>query len=610
MGKSAVLRHFRERLEKGDYAYQPMTSPRKLGSLDILDFEPKAKDPVRVITSRGAEMKQANKYFVIGQVMRPVCELLVGKPVDGAFDAIALASCLENEEHKVLLPLLDSLHIKLKNDEELMASIPKTPHRRHRHNASGGGPRGLNQLQGAVVKVDTAGEPPASNPKDVARLCSALLNALIRPKDDDETLCRPLSMGSPGKYSRTLKHASGKSRPISIASPTKNRPISMISPRSSFSAHESPTPSPRPSSGPAPQGSQDSPSKTPPPLPPRASTSPQSAAEDTAARLAKVLPPSQPKLRPILVMIDDLHWSDTDSIEVLYELMKGHLDVSALSFVMATRPESSVPEPLRQTYRQILSLKNTQPVQLQSLSPEGCGDLALKVLSAPHQARLGMDADIILGETLDEMVSNSCGGNPFFIKEICRMLGAATAVKMQQRPGDTYEAVLLQDGTSPGAVREVATSGSAAGPTSSSFNPTVQQKTLIPSRVQDVIRAQIDVLGADLAMVLKVAAVAGESFTGAVLDEVFPFSSLDLKGHLEELCRLQFVNVTRKDDSGDLLSEITEYRFGSTLVLHTAYAMLLHAYRRQLHCSVALALQKRNAKLNPKGKDSTVLISQ
>ncbi len=317
--------------------------------------------------------------------------------------------------------------------------------------------------------------------------------------------------------------------------------------------------------------------------------------------------------RPIAIVLDDLHFVDGWSLDVLLCLVKATYEedirqegiirekkesqqnnshemdgqqpppfhggelklMGRVCFITTGRPELSMPSDIRQTYRHLLSLPTCFRVELRPLTGHATASLAEHVLGSK-----GLSSSPGLADS----VSQTCGGNPFFVKELC------------------------------GAIAK--TSSSANASTSAQLVPSAilegnffQQEISLPASVQNFSVAKVDALGAKLSLVLKVAAVLGERFTGDLLAKVFTESfgleRCNLEACLQELCDGPGRILHRKPGTENCppLSNDAEYRFSSILVLHTTYSMQLHSYRRRLHCRTAMEVQRRRGTEMGGGED-------
>ncbi len=326
------------------------------------------------------------------------------------------------------------------------------------------------------------------------------------------------------------------------------------------------------------------------------------AAAATSSNNAAITPPTAAAAllcRPIAIVLDDLHFVDGWSLDVLLRLVEATYEdipqegissdaaesqqhyhevegqqpfnggelklMGRVCFIATGRPELSMPSDIRQTYRHLLALPTCFRVELRPLTGHATASLAEHVLGSKSLSS---------SPGLADSVSQTCGGNPFFVKELCRAIAKTSSSANASASAQLVPSAILEGNF-------------------------FQQEISLPASVQNFSVAKVDALGAKLSLVLKVAAVLGERFTGDLLGKVFTESlgleRCNLEACLQELCDGPGRILHRKPGTENypLLSNDAEYRFSSILVLHTTYSMQLHSYRRRLHCRTAMEVQRR-----------------
>jgi DNA-binding SARP family transcriptional activator len=237
---------------------------------------------------------------------------------------------------------------------------------------------------------------------------------------------------------------------------------------------------------------------------------------------------------PVLLVIEDLHWLDPASRQVIESLAES-LTAARLALLVNFRPEFAHGWAGLGHYRQF---------RIEPLSADGAQLLLGRLLGrhpsmAPLRDRLAMRA----------------GGNPFFLEECVR-----AAAEM---PGLLAEA--------PGAYR-------LAG------DP---DAVVLPATVQAVIGARIDRLAPEDKRLLQMASVVGSEPQAALLRVV---SGLPEEGFEASLARLrsgEFLVPLR-------LVPDAAYRFRHALTHEVAYGSLLRQDRRELHLRVLRAMAPRD----------------
>ena len=235
---------------------------------------------------------------------------------------------------------------------------------------------------------------------------------------------------------------------------------------------------------------------------------------------------------PTIIIIEDVHWLDEASNEVIAAL----IDVAPASCALIVL-----------TYRPTLKTEwqahpSFEEVRLSELSDD---DIAALVGDA-----LGDHPSIT--DVASHVIERS-GGSPFFAEELIRSLldsGALTG-----RPGDYV------------------TSGELPAES-------------LPATVQSVIGARIDRLVPTDKMLLQIGATIGREFPLPVLREVAGEAAQDIESSLERLSQLELIGPIATDDAPE------RYAFRHPLIQEVAYAMQLRTRRLTLHAAVARAIER------------------
>jgi predicted ATPase len=104
--------------------------------------------------------------------------------------------------------------------------------------------------------------------------------------------------------------------------------------------------------------------------------------------------------RPTVIVLEDLHWADEATLDVLRLLGRRMDAVQALVLATYRDDELGNGQPLRVVLGELARAPNIERVEVGRLSPE-----AVAKLAAPH----GMDG---------EALYRSTAGNPFFVTEV------------------------------------------------------------------------------------------------------------------------------------------------------------------------------------------------
>lgn len=176
--------------------------------------------------------------------------------------------------------------------------------------------------------------------------------------------------------------------------------------------------------------------------------------------------------RPLVLVVEDVHWADSSSAEVLLEILPMCRERPVL-WLFAGRPEPEAPG--WQLCREGVKAAGDRgvTVTLESLGAEDAGRLAANLIGSEQ-------------DRLQPLLARA-EGNPFFLEELIRMLVDRGSLS---REGDRW------------VVRE-------------EVDPAE-----IPATLQGLLLARIDGLPEDRKRTLKVASVVGRQFAVRVLEEV------------------------------------------------------------------------------------------
>ncbi len=230
-------------------------------------------------------------------------------------------------------------------------------------------------------------------------------------------------------------------------------------------------------------------------------------------------------VRPLVMVVEDLHWADDALVEFLGFLVRRAVD-SPILLLVSARPELFVDHPDWGA-----GLRNATSV---SLAPLDDADAAL-LLAALLPGRL-MTAEA------QESLLERCGGNPLHVLEFVRLA------------------------TEQGRLDEL---GTGAVP--------------VPDSVHAVVAARLDLLTPELKTVLQTAAVMGKTFWDGALSFVLPVSRGEVTTALESLAGRDLVRPLRQSS----MSGEEEWAFTHSMIRDVAYGQLPRGDRRLRHQAVA-----------------------
>ncbi|MBK9712031.1 MAG: tetratricopeptide repeat protein [Kouleothrix sp.] len=253
---------------------------------------------------------------------------------------------------------------------------------------------------------------------------------------------------------------------------------------------------------------------------------------DRSQELFEALILAEACAHPLILIVDDLHWADASSIELLARLAR-RAPEAALLLIFGYRLEPPIPEPWRE-------LAHCARVEIRELAPERSSALLRALLR---------------GEPPPELTEQieKAQGNPFFVEEVVRGLVESGAL-VHEKAGWRLTRVL--------------------------------DETAVPDSIEGVITARLDRLEERSREVLQVAAVVGRRFLYPVLSGVV--------GAAEQLPeRLRLLSDAELILPEEIERDLA-YLFKHALTRDVAYEAILYARRRELHRRVARRIEELN----------------
>jgi predicted ATPase len=203
--------------------------------------------------------------------------------------------------------------------------------------------------------------------------------------------------------------------------------------------------------------------------------------------------------RPLVIVLEDCHWIDQASLDLLEVLVRESADLPLL-VIAAYRAE--IDDEVRDRLQR---LSTYEELELQELTAD---DMA-RVIAAKLQQQFGVAVEAA-PEVID-LVADRGHGNPFYIEELINFL--------KRREVDITDSAVLAD-------------------------------LDIPESLQALVLRRVDALDAWPRRTLKVASVIGREFESPMLPGVYPDlgSQPEVAGHLDVLGEADLVARSRGDD--------------------------------------------------------------
>jgi len=235
--------------------------------------------------------------------------------------------------------------------------------------------------------------------------------------------------------------------------------------------------------------------------------------------------------RVVVLVFEDLHWADNETLSLLDGLVES-LPAAPILLLVNYRPEFS---------ERWASKSYLTRLRLQALPPQSAQALLDDLL--------GVSADLA---AVKQLLTARTAGNPFFLEESVRSL-----IELGLLAGER------------GARRVSGNLGDVA----------------VPPTVQAVLAARIDRLEPETKRTLQTAAVIGKDFSHSLLAEVSDLPAGRLDGCLATLRAHEFIYETR-------LFPEPEYTFKHALTHDVALGGLLTERRRELDVRIVDAIER------------------
>jgi DNA-binding SARP family transcriptional activator len=233
-------------------------------------------------------------------------------------------------------------------------------------------------------------------------------------------------------------------------------------------------------------------------------------------------------LAPVLLLVDDLQWSDQATVALLGHVLDSR--PAARLLVVATQRTGEVEGPLADALGRLARSERFETVPLAPLAEADVGAIAESISGQ------------LLAPELVRAISRETAGNPFFVGELIRHLGDDPGGILSARGAD------------------------------------------VPERVREVVDLRLNRLGENCVRLLGVAAVLGGEFDLPTLEAVSDLEGGDLT---EALDRALAAGVVVEVDDPDL----ERFAFSHALVRRTLLARLTRPQRRRIHARVAEAIR-------------------
>ncbi len=244
----------------------------------------------------------------------------------------------------------------------------------------------------------------------------------------------------------------------------------------------------------------------------------------------------QASSQAVLLIIEDIHWSDETSLEFLHYLAR-RSTTQPLLLLLTYRSDEGRPR-LRQFLAQLDRERLAQELMLAHLTRNDVDAMLRAIFSLSRSARLDLPGPIY------ELTE----GNPFFVEEVLKSLMAA---------GDIFYI-------------------------NGRWDPKPLAEVRIPRSVQDTFELRTELLSEGARRVLTLAAVTGRHFDFALLQALTEADEVQLLPLIKELIAAQLV----VEESAE------QFAFRHALTRQAVYVQLLARERKVLHREIAETFER------------------
>jgi predicted ATPase len=261
------------------------------------------------------------------------------------------------------------------------------------------------------------------------------------------------------------------------------------------------------------------------------------------------------KKDPVILFMDDVHWADMATVQLLDYLIQKMQDERVL-FVVAYRSEdiwdSPAGDKVIEVLRRLKTDKHLTEIAVRPLDKKSTKEMAQFCLGIPN-----------LPEDFAAKLHKETEGNPYFIEEVLKGLVWQGLIKVKD-----IASVRALD------LKAIST----------------------PTSLGEAVLKRIEALGPDLVKVLQTASVIGDEFHMDILKDVLMQEKVEKDALIEAIDRLVMANIVSESPGG----EEGTYLFRHNIIQAVIYQSISRGRQRLLHKEVGLSVEKRVKKMTPK----------
>ncbi len=240
--------------------------------------------------------------------------------------------------------------------------------------------------------------------------------------------------------------------------------------------------------------------------------------------------------KPLILIFDDMHWSDDQSLSLLY-LMMDEIENSPIMMICIYRPDNQCEE-----IGTIASGK----------CPDVYKEIRIRELSK-HNARYMIESLLPgneITEKLKSQILQKADGNPFFLEEIAKSLIDSKVI--YEHSGKWFSRLDIDN-------------------------------IVLPDTIQIVIMNRVTMLDESIKKILQLASAIGNSFKYSIL-KFIAYNDQNLDDHIKQLEDKSF--IYRDHDIPEIV-----YKFKHIIIQETLYNNLLMRDRISLHQKIGEAIE-------------------
>jgi len=250
------------------------------------------------------------------------------------------------------------------------------------------------------------------------------------------------------------------------------------------------------------------------------------------------------KEAPLLVVLDDLQWTDQSSLFLLHYLARGVYREHLLLFGAYRDTDVDELHPLSPVLTELNRERLLRPIQLKRLSSDDVSEMIKRILEQEDVPR-----------EFCELVYEKTRGNPFFVEEVIKSLKEEEVIYREENKWKIKEVSRIE----------------------------------FPKTVKSVIKARISRLDDECQNVLTLASFVGNDFSFEAICGVTGFEEDKLLEAMEKMLKTGLVRerVIRGEDV---------YSFADIIIRDVVHEEVSHLRHKKLHGVVGCALEKAYAK--------------